>query len=470
MVDSVQDIELNSSFVTTKDARIESVERTAPLSPTRVDSRAEAFILAEPQNAISLPPMDGGFHAYAYLASAFFVELIVWAFPFSYGVYLNYYTTHVFPNVSTNTLALVGSISTGLLYLSAPFVLYLNNRFPWYKRRVMMLGVVLCVSGLLGAAFATAPWQLILTQGAIFSLGGSLLYFPMMTYCFEWFSEKKGLANGVMFSGTGVGGVVVPIVTQASLERYGHRTTLVGSAIAFLIIIVPCFPYAKGRLPVAQSVNARSFNKQFLYNRVFWIIFVANVIQGFGSFIPSLYIPTFASDINMSSTAGTLALSLMNGASAPGLVFLGWMSDFNVSQSMLISSLCSSLSVFFLWGLTGGLGPLLSFSCIYGFMALSWSAMWPRFVSAAAIDDPTEISNVIGLFLFGKGIAGVLSAPVASGLLHPWYFTNKTTFAYGVQGYGPLIMFTGISLLGASLGSAYRLLQKTKRAGEFYTM
>jgi MFS family permease len=79
--------------------------------------------------------------------------------------------------VSTNTLAIVGSISTGLLFLSSPFVLYLVNQFPRYKRKTMMLGVVLCVAGLLGAAFATEPWQLMLTQGAIYSLGGSENFF-----------------------------------------------------------------------------------------------------------------------------------------------------------------------------------------------------------------------------------------------------------------------------------------------------
>ena len=51
-------------------------------------------------------------------------------------------------------------------------VLYLINRFPWYKRKAMIAGVVCCVAGLLGAAFANAPGQLMLTQGVIFSLGG----------------------------------------------------------------------------------------------------------------------------------------------------------------------------------------------------------------------------------------------------------------------------------------------------------
>ncbi|KAF5373756.1 hypothetical protein D9758_000933 [Tetrapyrgos nigripes] len=400
--------------ISTRNSATDVQVRTATAQPTL--SSSIPSLLAEPENVVALPPMDGGFHAYAWLASAFWVELIVWSFPFSYGVYLNYYTTHIFPDVSTNTLAVVGSISTGLLYLSAPFVLYLVNRFPGYKRMTMVLGMLLCATGLLAAAFATKPWHLMLTQGAIYSLGGSLLYFPNMTYCFEWFSEKRGLANGVMFSGTGIGGVVVPFLTQALLDRYGHKTTLIASAIAFLSIIAPCFPYCKGRLPVAQAVNTRSLDTQALYNVVLWVFLISSLLQGFGSFIPTLYLPTFASDIQMSSATGTLAVALVNGASAPGQVFFGWLSDRNLTRSILISSLCSSLSVFLLWGLTGGLGPLLAFSCVYGFMALGWTAMWPRCISASAVDDPTQTSNLMGFFMVGEQIS--MSLASTSGLVH----------------------------------------------------
>jgi MFS family permease len=59
----------------------------------------------------------------------------------------------------------------------------------------MLVGTVLCVTGLLGAAFSTKPWQLVLTQGVLYSLGGSLLYFPVMTYMFDWFSLRKGVVS-----------------------------------------------------------------------------------------------------------------------------------------------------------------------------------------------------------------------------------------------------------------------------------
>ncbi|KAK7467603.1 hypothetical protein VKT23_004656 [Stygiomarasmius scandens] len=438
-------------------------EETIPpiLSPEVAGSQAQssAALVVEPINAVSLEPMDGGFHAYAYLVSAFFLELLVWSLPLSYGVFLNYYTTHAFPHASPDSLAAVGSVSTGLLYLSSPIVLPLFNRFPWYKRRFMILGLFLCVVGLLGAAFATKAWHLILTQGVIYAAGGSLLYFPTVTYTFEWFSEKKGLANGVIFSGTSVGGVFTPIMIQTLLDRYGHRTTLIAWAIGFLVVVTPCLPYLKGRMPVAQAVNPRSLDVKLLYYSAFWMLFLANLLQGLGSFLPSLYIPTFASDIHLSVTSGTLAIALMNGVSAPGLIFFGWLSDRNLSSSILLNSLCSSLAVFLLWGLAKSIGPLLAFSCVYGFTTLSWSALWPRFVSTTATDDPYQAPTLMGFFVAGKGLGSVLSAPIASGLLHPWYFTNKTSAAYGVEGYGPLILFTGTALLLSCLGSAFRLVQ-----------
>ncbi|KAF9071401.1 major facilitator superfamily domain-containing protein [Rhodocollybia butyracea] len=305
--------------------------------------------------------MDRGFHAFAYLVGAWFIELMVWSPPFSYGVFLNFYTTDPdLKRYSSASLALVGSLASGVLYLSSPIVLLIINRFPRHKKTAMILGITLCVSGLTGAAFSTKNWHLIITQGIMYSLGGSLLYFPMSTYLFEWFSQRRGIANGVMYSGTGVGGVVTPFIVENLLRKYGRRTTLLSLAVAFLVFTVPCLPFIKPRVPVAQVVEVRSVNTAFLTYSSFWILFIANLFQGLANFLPSLYLPTFASDLNLGTTSGSLALSLINGASVPGLIFLGWLSDlFDVRWSILLSSLGSAMSVFLLWGFAETLLPFL---------------------------------------------------------------------------------------------------------------
>ncbi|KAJ7680889.1 MFS general substrate transporter, partial [Mycena polygramma] len=405
---------------------------------------------------VCLPPTDRGFHAMAYLMSAWVVELLVWSYPFSYGVFLEHYKAHVFPDASSSILALVGSTSTGIIYMASWMVLPLIARYPALKKSIMALGVVFCVTGLIGAAFATQPWQLVLTQGVIYALGGSFLYFPVMTYLFEWFHERKGLANGIIFSGTGVGGVVVPFIVEVLLRKYGHKVTLLSLAVAFAVFILPAFPYMKSRLPIS-SAPPPPIETSFVYSSAFWILFVANILQGLPTFIPTLYLPTFAADLGLSDAAGSLTLSVLNGASVPGLIFLGWLSDrLDLRVSMLVSSLGSALAVFLIWGLSKSLPPLMVFSFTYGFLGPSWLALWPRFITSVVGDDPRMSSLVLTVFIGGRGVGNIASGPVSTALLHPWALTDRTSYAYGVKGYAQLILFTGLSLLMSTVGIFYR--------------
>ncbi|KAF9071441.1 major facilitator superfamily domain-containing protein [Rhodocollybia butyracea] len=319
-------------------------------------------------------------------------SVLLWSFPqlLHHGSRLE--------TVSLILLALVGSLSSSVLFLSSPIVLPITNRFPRHKRAVMISGILLSVSGLVGAAFSTKIWHLIITQGIMYSLGGSLLYFPTTTYIFEWFSQKRGIASGVIYSGTSVGGVVTPFIIEILLNKYGRRTTLLSLAVAFLTLAVPCLPFNKPRVPVAQVIDVPRINTGFLTYSPFWILFIANLLQGLASYLPSLYLPTFASDLSLGATSGTLAVSLLNGASVPGLIFLGWLSDrLDVRWSILLSSLGSALSVFLLWGFAKTLLPLLVFACIYGFLATSWCALWPRFVAIVDGDDPRQASTLMSI-------------------------------------------------------------------------
>ena len=53
---------------------------------------------------------------------------------------------------------------------------------------------------------AAQVWQLILLQGVGVGIGGGILYMPVIKLFPEWFSERRGLAGGIIFAGTGVGG------------------------------------------------------------------------------------------------------------------------------------------------------------------------------------------------------------------------------------------------------------------------
>ncbi|KAL0069750.1 hypothetical protein AAF712_003019 [Marasmius tenuissimus] len=122
-----------------------------------------------------IPPADRGFHAWAYLASAWFLDFLIWGLAFTYGVFLDFYKTHDFPNSSPGLIALPGSLCNGILYLSTIFIMPFVFRFPEYNNKAMGVGYIICLAGLVGAAFSVEAWHLVVTQGVLFSLGGSNL-------------------------------------------------------------------------------------------------------------------------------------------------------------------------------------------------------------------------------------------------------------------------------------------------------
>jgi hypothetical protein len=67
----------------------------------------------------SLPLADRGKDAYLFLASCFTVEALVWGFPFSFGVFQDYYSTSA-PFKNESNIAVIGTTAT-VLPLIPPF-------------------------------------------------------------------------------------------------------------------------------------------------------------------------------------------------------------------------------------------------------------------------------------------------------------------------------------------------------------
>jgi MFS family permease len=79
-----------------------------------------------------------------------------------------------------------------------------------------------------------------------------MLYSPATAYMFEWWRARRGLSSGIMFAGTGAGGLIMPILCAALLDRFGRRTTLVSivsPSVRKLIGYRICRPH---RSPTAQ--------------------------------------------------------------------------------------------------------------------------------------------------------------------------------------------------------------------------
>ncbi|KAJ5820301.1 hypothetical protein N7474_005892 [Penicillium riverlandense] len=401
-----------------------------------------------------LPPIDRGINAWLFLAACFTMEALVWGFAFTYGVFQAYYSEiEEFKN--SGNIAVVGTCAMGIMYLDLPLVFAIYRQWPKYQRLGCGVGVLLMCLALGLSSLSTNVTHLIITQGIFYALGGSIAYSPCILLMEDWFDKRKGLAFGVMWAGTGLGGVVLPIVMEQLLSRYGFRTTLRAFAIALFILTAPLVYFVKPRVPIANNRPSSPLpNLQFIITSTFALFEICNIVQALGFFLPSIYLPTYAGTIGASSNLQALTVILFNVASVAGCVLMGSIVDkLDVTVCILVSTVGSTLGVFLIWGFSMSLAPLFIFSIVYGLFAGSYTSTWPGIMrDVVHKKSSAESSMVFACLAAGRGIGNLVSGPLSEALIKGLPWEGKLGYGYG-SGYGTLIVFTGVT--GAVGGGSY---------------
>ncbi|ETW80881.1 MFS monocarboxylate transporter, partial [Heterobasidion irregulare TC 32-1] len=407
-------------------------------------------------------PVDRGFGAWSFLLAAVIIEAHVWCFPLGFGLFLTAYLDEPAlvsqPN-SSFLLPLIGTLSTGVLYLTGPFLYPYISRYPQHRRPCMWVGFCLCWTSLLGASYTTKIQILILLQGVLFALGGALLYSPCISYMSEWFVRRRGLANGILFSGSAAGGLFLPFIIPPLIRAHGPFATLRILSVAIIIAVFPALFFIKPRLPEKRVHGPRRRSAGsgiWLSSSPWWILVVANTIQGFGYFVPIIWLPVYTSALNVRPSTASLALSLLNGFAAVGPLVLGTLSDY-VSPWLLavITATLSCISTLVLWGALGNISALMAFGATYGLFAGGWSTLYTGFVRGITEDDHSLSITLYGFLMLTRGLGNVLCTPISTALAN-----ISTDFAYPREGrsgftleggrFHKLIVYVGMCYAGAA--------------------
>jgi hypothetical protein len=123
-------------------------------------------------NGTALPRVDGGKDAWLALAGAFTLEALVWGFPFSFGIFQTYYSTHEPFSRQPSGIPAISTTATAIMFLSSPLVAMFIQRWPSIRRRLSLVGLVVTVGSLVAASFVRTTSGLLATQGVMFGLGG----------------------------------------------------------------------------------------------------------------------------------------------------------------------------------------------------------------------------------------------------------------------------------------------------------
>jgi MFS family permease len=255
---------------------------------------------------------DGGMQAYLCLLGGFCCLFCSFGWLNCLGVFQNYYQMNQLRDYSPSTIAWIPSIQIFLMLFPGPIVGWVyDNHGPKY---LLVFGTFFHVLGLMMTSLCTEYYQFILAQAVCSPLGLNCIFQSAASTIPTWFLKKRGLAYGVMAAGSGLGGIIFPIMASHLVPQVGFGWTM--RIIAFLILglmIVANFTVTSRLPPRPRALKLKVFLEPFKDTRVV-LVTVSAFVFFTAMFIPINFIELQALSGGMSTRLAGYLLAILNAA------------------------------------------------------------------------------------------------------------------------------------------------------------
>jgi MFS family permease len=281
---------------------------------------------------------------------------------------------------SSALIAFIGTLGYGLTWSGSLFINPIVARLDERGTKWLCVAGVLCMSLGLGlASLCTRVWQLLLTQGLLYGIGSSLLYFPILSVAPEYFTAHRGSAMGFILSGSGIGGLVFSPTIRTLISSIGPRWTL--RALAFLVLVIS-LPIAVTAAP-SRFVGRRPTHIDIkLATKPSFLLSVgAGFLQAGGNGLPLTFLAEYSVVLGYSAGFGATLLAVSNGVNSVSRVMTGFAGDrFGRQNTLILTVVLCVVSVlgFWLGSVSGGSKILwVVFVVLYGVTGSGYNALFP---------------------------------------------------------------------------------------------
>jgi MFS family permease len=220
----------------------------------------------------------------------------------------------------------------------------------------LLLGVFFETLSLIGASFASQIWQLFLSQGVCFGWGMGFLFVGSVGVVPQWFGARRSLANGIATAGSGVGGLIYSLATEAMIER-------ISLAWAFRILGIVSFGANFACAVLVKDRNKQVGSSQLafdarLFKRVEFLLLLGYGFFSMLGYIVLLFsLPNYAASVGLTSKQGATVGALLNLGQGIGRPPIGLFSDsvgrINIAGLM---TFLSGLFALVIWTFADGYG------------------------------------------------------------------------------------------------------------------
>jgi MFS family permease len=341
------------------------------------------------------------------------------------------------PTKAESFIAFGATLTFFLAGVSAPFAGWLIQKFP--IRLLMIIGCFILGSALVIYSQATTP---AVVYAARILMGISLGFVGVLANTVlvsNWFIRKRGMALGILLTGTSFGGVLIPQLANPLIDRYGWRTAMICVSLIIWLVLLPAILILVKNKPgdlcvfpdgdesdVREEIELTESNAfkqvagltllQAMKTPIFWVFAICAALLFYPIFVTSqqfiLYLQT--PKIGLTTQQGGFALSTLFAVSVCGKFLFGSVSDkISPTRVMLICCSVMFLSTLVLLSLTASTAFmfLIPFGLGYGGTFVLLQRLVADYFGNR--DYPKILGVITVIETIGAAIGGIITGKLA---------------------------------------------------------
>ncbi len=320
---------------------------------------------------------------------------------------------------------------------------------------VLAVTASICLpSGLYIVSHAENFWVFTLSLSVLCGfLGGAFAFGPLTADISHWFTRRRGLAIGIVTSGSYLAGALWPPILQSWIDSSGWRQSLVWLAWCSLSMLPLSLVYLKRNRDdsaINQAADRENWSRPL--DMTAGQLQVALCVAGIGCCVamsmPQIHLIPHVIDLGFDARDGAWMLSIMLGSGIVSRVASGFISDrIGGIRTLLLGSSLQALVIFlfiFVDTLTSLYLAAIAFGLVQGGITPSYMLIVRRFFR------PDQAGSRIGL-LFVATVGGMALGGWMAGAL------------YDLSGSYTLSFINVIAFNIMNLAIVFYLLRRDKR-------
>ena len=303
-------------------------------------------------------------------------------------------------------------------------------------------------------------WQVYMYYGVFGGTLGAGTFVPALSTVGRWFAKSRGLMNGLVVAGIGMGIMVAPPLVQEMVDILNWRTALIviGTTVLISILVSAHFlrssPAEMGMIPLGAEetsklkgntgTGARGLSfLDSIKTRQYWIFAATWFFFNTCLMLVMLHIVPYATDKSIDPPLAASILSVIGGISIFSKITFGWLSDRIGVKKVVVVSFALLLGAFLLLLVSEHLWVLWAFGIVFGVGYGGYVSM--EFPLAAELFGLKSVGAIFG---FSTSIAGLGSAlgPYMGGRIFDYTGSYDSAF----------MMCAGLCVLGLMLTLALK--------------